>query len=414
MKVAIAGYGIEGKASYEYWHSLGNELVIVDERETIEALPEGAQVILGPDAFTHLDTFDLIIRSPSIHPSKLRYGGKVWSATNEFFAKCQVPIIGVTGTKGKGTTSSLIASILAAAGRTVHLIGNIGRPALAELAGIMPEDIVVFELSSFQLWDLKKSPQVAVILGIEPDHLDIHRDMDEYIAAKANITRHQTETDTLVYNGDNEIATKIAENSAAEKIRYPFDMVKFADALVIPGQHNVENAAAAIAATRGYVSDEATIRKGLSSFTGLPHRIKFIREVNDVKFYDDSYSSAPTASLAALKSFEQPKIILLGGFEKGADFTQLARYIAATASVRGVVAYGATRARIAASLREQGMGDDRIKLLDTKEFEKIVKVAVETARPGDVVLLSPGCASFDMFRNFTDRGEQFTEIVESL
>lgn len=414
MKVAIAGYGIEGKASYEYWRSLGSELVIADERETVEGLPEGVETLLGPDAFSHLDSVDLIIRSPSVHPDKLPYGEKVWSSTNEFFAKCPAPIIGVTGTKGKGTTSSLITSILEVSGKTVHLIGNIGKPALAELGRITPDDIVVFELSSFQLWDVKKSPHVAVILGIEPDHLDVHHDMAEYVAAKANITRWQTEEDMLVFNSENEIATSIAEKSHAQKIRYPFDMTDFADALVIPGQHNIENAAAAIAAIREYVQDDAIIRKGLTNFTGLPHRIKFIREINGIRFYDDSYSSAPTASIAALKSFEQPKVILLGGFEKGADFTELAGYIARTASVRRAVIYGATRERVAAALKGQGVDEGRYIVLDTQVFADIIKTAVESADRGDAILLSPGCASFDMFRNFTDRGEQFIKIVESL
>jgi len=414
MNVAIAGYGIEGKASYEYWRAFGHELTIVDEREAVEGIQADAKAIVGAGVFSRLRDFDLIIRSPSIHPDKLPYGDKVWSATNEFFAKCPAPIIGVTGTKGKGTTSSLIASVLQSAGKTVHLLGNIGTPALEELPKIAAEDIVVFELSSFQLWDLKKSPHVAVILGIEPDHLDVHHDMAEYIAAKANITRHQTETDKLVYKGDNEIATTIADDSLAQKVRYPFDMTRFADALVIPGQHNIENAAAAIAATSEYVQDEATIREGISSFTGLPHRIKFIREVNEVKFYDDSYSSAPTASIAALKSFDEPKVILLGGFEKGADFSELGRYIALTPSVRCAVIYGASRQRIADSLKAQGVDESKLKVLDSQDFQTIVATAANAAEAGDVVLLSPGCASFDMFRNFTDRGERFTAIIESL
>lgn len=415
MKVAIAGYGIEGEQNYHYFSTLGHEVTIVDEKHVpAQPLPDGARTMLGEDVFSKLDDFDMVVRTAGLAPRKIHTHGKMWSATNEFFEKCPAPIIGVTGTKGKGTTSSLITSILQAADTTVHLLGNIGKPALEELPKITADHIVVFELSSFQLWDIQRSPHVAVILGIEADHLDVHQDMDEYVEAKANITRYQSEDDILVYNGDNPITTKIAAASKAEKIRYPFDMSKFADALVIPGQHNVENAAAAIAATKQYVQDEAIIRSGLSSFTGLPHRIKFIREVNGVTFYDDSYSSAPTASIAALKSFEQPKIILLGGFEKGADFTELGRYIATTSSVRCAIVYGASRQRIVDSLREQGVEESRIHSLETQEFDAIVNEAVSIAQSGDVVLLSPGCASFDMFRNFTDRGETFTRIVENV
>ena len=414
MNIAIAGYGIEGKANYSYWRELGNELTIADERDEVEGLPEGAKTILGAEAFSKLSDFDLIIRSPSVHPGKLPYGDKVWSSTNEFFVKCPVPVIGVTGTKGKGTTSSLIASILAAAGRRVHVIGNIGKPALAELANIMAEDIVVFELSSFQLWDVMKSPHIAVVLGIEADHLDVHTDMDDYVNAKANITRYQTASDLLVFNTNNETARRIAESSMAKKIPYPFDMSSFADALVIPGAHNVENAAAAIAAVCEYVTDESVLRKGLASFTGLPHRIKFVRSVNDVAYYDDSYSSAPPASLAALKSFEEPKVIMLGGFERNINFDELGKYVAATPSVRCAVIYGAARERIAATLKEQGVDEGRIVAMETHNFTDIVRKAADIAEPGDVVLLSPGCASFDMFRNFTDRGDQFIRIVSSL
>ena len=413
MNIAIVGYGLEGKASYDYWDKPENTLTIVDEREHIENLPENVYTITGPDSFAQLNEFDLIIRSPSIHPKKLPYSEKVWSATNEFFAKCPAPIIGVTGTKGKGTTSSLITSILSASGKTVHLVGNIGVPALTELSKIKPEDIVVFELSSFQLWDLQCSPHVAVVLGIEADHLDVHTDMNDYISAKANITTHQLSTDIVVFNQNNAIASQIAQKSQARKIKYPFAMTDFADALVIPGKHNEENASAAIAATNEYISDQGVIRKGLTNFTGLPHRIKFVREAEGVRFYDDSYSSAPTASLAALKSFHVPKVILLGGFDKGADFSDLATYIANNQAIQ-VVAYGAVKDRIAAELRKQSVEDNRLHVLDTKDFSKIIHVAAGLAQPGDVVLLSPGCASFDMFKNFTDRGEQFIRIVEEL
>lgn len=413
MKIAIAGYGLEGRASCRYWNQPGNDLTIVDERESVEGLPDGVKVELGHDAFSRLADFDLIIRSPSIHPKKLSYDGKVWSATNEFFAKCPAPIIGVTGTKGKGTTSSLIVSILKAAGKTVHLVGNIGTPAIAELPKIQSEDIVVFELSSFQLWDLQRSPHVAVVLGIEPDHLDVHTDMDDYVAAKANIVIHQSSDDLVVFNQNNDIAREIAEKSQAQRIAYPFAMTDFADALVIPGEHNVENASAAIAATSEYVTDQNVIRKGLSDFKGLPHRIKFVREVGGVKFYDDSYSSAPSASLAALKSFQAPRIILLGGVDRSVDFSELATYIATDRSIQ-VVAYGVTKERIGAVLRAQKIDEDRLHILETTDFSEIVHAAASLAQPGSVVLLSPGCASFDMFRNFTDRGEQFIRIVEGL
>ncbi|HWT40521.1 MAG TPA: Mur ligase family protein, partial [Dongiaceae bacterium] len=205
MKIAIAGYGLEGEANYLYWSKdVANELTIVDE-STVPShpLPDGVSTILGEGAFQKLDGFDMVIRTAGLAPYKIATNGKIWSATNEFFAKCPASIIGVTGSKGKGTTSSLIASMLEKAGKKVWLVGNIGLPALDVLEKIQPDDIVVYELSSFQLWDLEKSPHIAVVLFIEQEHLDVHRSMEEYVEAKGQIAYHQTPQDTLIYNAEN-------------------------------------------------------------------------------------------------------------------------------------------------------------------------------------------------------------------
>lgn len=409
MKIALAGFGQEGRASYDYWNRDGNELTIADERETVDGLPEGANTILGQDAFSKLGDFDKIIRSPGINPKKLPYGEKVWSATNEFFEKCPAYIIGVTGTKGKGTTSSFIASILGAAGKTVHLVGNIGTPALTELSKIEPNDIVIFELSSFQLWDLKKSPHVAVVLMIEPDHLDVHDDMNDYLQAKTNICRFQTENDTVVFNSKNQLSSKIAEYSlAAIKQEYPFELGALASAVMLPGVHNQENASAAIAAVRQYVSDEILIAKGLGAFMGLPHRLKFVAEKNSVKYYDDSIATTPGSAIAALASFNEPKIIILGGKDKGADYDELIESCAR--SMATVVAIGANGPTIAKLCEEAGVAC----VEESGDMAKIVNRAAEIAAPGTVVLLSPAASSFDMFKSYVDRGNQFITAVESL
>ena len=309
MKIAIAGYGIEGRASLNYWNSAENELTIVDERDFIDELPDGVASLLGPDAFKKLHGFDLVIRTASLAPQKILTDGKIWSATNEFFEKCPAPIIGVTGTKGKGTTASLITSILRAAGRTVHLVGNIGVSAIEVLPSITADDIVVYELSSFQLWDIKKSPQAAVVLLIEPDHLNVHTDFDDYVNAKMNIRRFQSEDDICVYHPTNQYSKMIAKSTIkgiALRYAIPDDggvyvkdeafykvehRICSTNSLQLIGQHNIENACAAISVAKYYNISDDEIEEGLRDFKGLPHRIEFIRELNEVKYYNDSFSS---------------------------------------------------------------------------------------------------------------------------
>lgn len=430
MKIAIAGYGLEGKASYDYWNKDGNQITIVDEREDVGDTPIGAATILGANAFDKLVDFDIVIRSPSVNPKKLSAGPIVWSATNEFFEKCPALIIGVTGTKGKGTTCSLITSMLRAAGKTVHLVGNIGTPAIAQLPGIGVDDIVVFEMSSFQLWDIKRSPAISVILKIEPDHLDIHDGMDDYTQAKSNIRRYQTTDQACFYHANNQLSAQAATVIAGAK-RYGIkdDGAVYTEdgwfkkneqaicsiaAMQIPGEHNIENACAAISATLEVIDDYEFVETGLKSFTGLPHRIKFVRQKDSVNFYDDSYSSAPSATIAALKSFEEPKIVLLGGYDKGSDFSELAAYVAETPTVKKAIIYGQTRQRIADTFTAAGVDASRLAVLESTDFPAIISTAVSETTAGDVVILSPGCASFDMFSNFTQRGERFVGIVNAL
>lgn len=408
MKVVIAGYGIEGRTSYEYWRSLGAELTIADERSLVDDLPQDVPTILDKDAFSQLIDFDLVIRAPSVNPYKLPYGAAVWSATNEFFVKCPVPIIGITGTKGKGTTASLIASILRAAGRKVHLVGNIGTPALSELSKIQPDDLVVFELSSFQLWDAIKSPHVAVILPIEPDHLDVHDSLEDYHNAKANIARYQTTNDTTVFYQNNEISAYIATLSIGHKIPYPFPIDDVVSSLKLPGRHNQDNAAAAIAAVSEYVSDETQIRDGLAAFDGLPHRLKFVANKAGVSYYDDSISTTPGSAIAAMDAFDQPKTIILGGSSKGVMYDEIIARCKQE-NVR-VVAVGQTGHGIAELCSAQNVPCQ----YQAGDMTAIVNAAAKVSQVGDVVILSPASASFDMFKNYADRGEQFIAAVDAL
>lgn len=452
MKIAIAGFGAEGKSNYNYYAAQGaHDITIVDERDSVDGLPEGIPTILGADAFTKLQDFELVVRTAGLNPNKIQTNGKIWSATNEFFAKSPAEIIGVTGSKGKGTTCSLITNILRAAGRTVHLVGNIGVPALDELANIQADDIVVYELSSFQLWDLEKSPHVAVILHMEPDHLDVHADMEEYIRAKANIRLHQAMDDICFYHPTNQYVQQIIDMPGdvpqddfqqrdwkwrafrydASEIRDEMVASAFVKAymfcikrpgveqfstipvktLKIPGVHNQQNACAAIDAALVYgVSDEA-IAEGLSGFEGLPHRLKFVRNVDGVDYYDDSIATTPGSAIAAMAAFDQPKVMILGGSSKGADFNELAEK-AGRANIKAVIAIGEEAGKIEQAMKRNNVITFNIGMNVT--MPDIVSIAKSRAEAGDVVILTPSCASFDMFKNYSDRGDQFIAAVNSL
>lgn len=441
MKIAIAGYGLEGKQNYKYFNKPGNDLTIVDEREDID-IPSDAKYITGDGVYDDMSQFDMVIRTAGLSPLKIKKAKLVWSATNEFFAKCKAPIIGVTGTKGKGTTSSFITSILRASGKKVHLVGNIGVPALSVLPDIRPEDFVVYEMSSFQLWDIKYSPHIAVVLMIEPDHLDVHTDFEDYLKAKSNIRRWQNLNDICIYHPSNPFSQKIASVTLATldqktKGDYLNNIHRYGikdDGLVyikddffyindrkicqtscvkLPGKHNLENACAAMSAVLELKLDisDNQFAEGLRSFTGLPHRLKYVSEINNVKFYDDSISTTPGSAIAAIKSFTSPKVLILGGSYKGGDFTDLVKEIKKS-NIRQIILMGDEANRIEQFLKDAGIVK-YVNLERCSMFE-IVSKAAAAASPGDVVILSPACASFGMFKNYQDRGKKFINAVDLL
>lgn len=429
MKIAIAGYGIEGEANYNYWSAdPSNDITIVDQKQIPDKpIPEGAKTFFADDAFSQLEGYDLVIRTAGLAPRKIMTDGKIWSATNEFLEKCPAPIIGVTGSKGKGTTASLITSILQAAGRTVHLVGNIGQPALELLEHIQPSDIVVYEMSSFQLWDAKRSPQTAVVLFIEPEHLDVHEDMADYVGAKANIARFQTASNLIIFNKDNEYARSIAELSLAKKQGFADEMTAYikdeyfyygeqkicsVDVLQIPGVHNQLNAVAAIDAVWQFTKDPEAIEAGLRIFKGLPHRLAFVRTVNGVDYYDDSIATTPASAVAAIVAFDQPKVLIIGGKDKGADYRPLLIAMIKSISIRAIVSIGANGAMITGMLDDHSL--PKVHRVDSTDMQEIVSVAASLAQDGDVVILTPAAASFDMFKNYADRGDQFVAAVNAL
>ena len=423
MKIAIAGYGLEGESNYRYWAANhDNEITIADQRQPDRNLPVSIPTIIGENAFDKLQNFDLVIRTAGLAPRKIKTNGKIWSATNEFFAKCPALIIGVTGSKGKGTTASLIANIMCESGRKVWLLGNIGEPPLDILDKIKKNDVVVYELSSFQLWDLEKSPHIAVILFIEREHLDVHLNIEEYVKAKANITRYQTANDTLVYNQSNQYAHNIANDSKAHVVGYTDEKTAHVqeryfyygeqkicsiDALQVIGKHNQDNACAAIDAIWELTQDTKAIERGIHSFKGLPHRLQFVCEVNGVKYYNDSIATTPNSAIAALRSFDKPKVIILGGSSKGSDFSELGQEL--TKHDVKAILIGDEAKTIAKACQNAGFSN--FEIMENPTMTKIVNQAQSLAKPGDVVLLSPAAASFGLFKNYVDRGEQFEAAV---
>jgi UDP-N-acetylmuramoylalanine--D-glutamate ligase len=427
MKIAIAGYGVEGRSSYQYFSEEGDDITILDDRTEIDDLPDEVRAILGAAAFSHLEEYDMVVRSPSLAPQKLASAKKIWSATNEFFARCPAPIIGVTGTKGKGTTSSLAAAMLQRSGKTVHLVGNIGTPALDVLASIKESDIVVYEMSSFQLWDLEASPHVAVILMIEPDHLNIHADFDDYVLAKGKIAAHQHENDIVIYHPTNESSAKAAALSAGTRMRYMTPEAAFVeegtvkigatvicrtDEVGLKGEYNLENVCAALSAAWQFSQDSESFAQAIREFKGLEHRLEYVTTKQGIEFYNDSFSSAPTATMAAITAFAEPIVLIVGGFDKGVDLTPLAEKIMAAGNIEKVVIIGQVRHQLAKVFEQAGF--EKFDSTGETDMKKIVDLAVSYAPEGGVVLLSPGCASFDMFKNFYERGTLFKQAVSEL
>lgn len=439
---ALIGFGMEAKSAYEFLKKQNPNAIfdIYDQNKNAKIeLPAGVNFFGGVSDFSNIEA-DLIVRTPAVRPDRLPQNVKITSVTNLFFEHCPAPIIGVTGTKGKGTTSSFIASILRASGKRTYLVGNIGTAALKVLSEVTPQDAVVYEMSSFQLWDLKKSPHVGVALMIEPDHLDVHVDFDEYLTAKSQIFASQTMQDYCIFNNKNRFSKQIAsvscEKNPQNSLSYGDELsncfvrdgwfifrsfegveqkICSTDAVKLPGKHNLDNVCAAILAVKSFDKniENSAIEEGLSDFTGLPHRLKFVREVEGVRFYDDSISTTPGSAIAAIQAFDAPKVLLLGGSDKGADLTPLFDEILTSKSVKKVVIFGAQSQKLARELEFRGF-KNFINFGENPNFEDVVRGAFTSAEAGDVVILSPAHASFDMFLSYTDRGEKFVSIVEKL
>jgi len=432
MKVAIVGYGVEGKSAFEYWHKLGAEITICD-RNTATVAPEGASTQLGDSYADDLDRFDIIVRSAGIPPKEIlsHTAGiepKMTTVVDEFLRVCPTKnTVGVTGTKGKGTTSTLITKMLEAAGKKVYLAGNIGSSPLDFLEELTPEDWVVLEFSSFQLSDIHHSPHIALSLMIVPEHLNWHDDFDDYVAAKSHIFTYQNTDDIAIYYPENEASNKNGHLSKGTQIPYfaaPGALVQ-GDEIVIGdqvicktselkllGKHNWQNICAALTVVWQATQDVAALRSVVTTFAGLPYRLEFIREVDGAKYYNDSLGTTPETTIGAIEAFKQPKVMIIGGASKGVQFGDLAKAtVAPDANIRQIVLIGDMAPTIEAELKKVGF---TAYVHGGETMASAVAAAHEAAQPGDVVLMTPGCSSFDMFKDYKDRGDQFNDAVKSL
>ena len=435
-RVAVLGLGVSNRPLVRLLLEFGCSVVGCDrtpreklEEEVLELEKLGCKLHVG-DRYLDGVEADVVFRTPGMHPGNpaiqaLRQrGAQVTSEMEVFFEVAPCHLIAVTGSDGKTTTTTLIAEMLKAAGKTVWLGGNIGTPLLPLARQMKKEDFAVVELSSFQLMDMRRSPQRALITNLAPNHLDIHKDMEEYVDAKKNIFRYQKEGDLLVLNADNPITasflgpgetrffSRLGEGYVCIRdgiiCRGDTPVLPVAD-ILLPGVHNVENYMAAIAMVEGLASDE-DIRRVAQTFGGVEHRIELVRIKDGVRYYNDSIASSPTRTIAGLRSFPEKVILIAGGYDKHIPYDPLGPEICA--HVKKLFLNGATGPQIRAAV--ENCAGEKPEMVDCGDFASAVKAAAEAAEPGDVVLMSPASAAFDQFRNFMVRGNTFKELVKEL
>ena len=445
-KVLVLGVGVSNRPLVRLLLRYGIDVTCCDkttreklDAEVLELEAQGAKLHLGEGYLDGLEG-DVVFRTPGLHPDTPQIralreaGATITSEMEAFFAVCPAPIIAVTGSDGKTTTTTLISELLKQQGFKVWIGGNIGTPLLDRADEMKPEDKVVLELSSFQLMYFPYSPHVAVITNLSPNHLDIHRDMEEYITAKENLYLHQRAEDLLILNRDNEITHSFVPKARARVLEFSrqtepergvflrdgvlwrkgetTEKIMDQSEILLPGIHNVENYMAAILAVGELVSDE-NIRIVARRFGGVEHRIELVREKDGVRYYNDSIASSPTRTIAGLRSFSQKLILIAGGYDKHIPFEPLGPEI--VDHVKILILSGATAPKIeAAVLGAPNYVPGSPEILHEENFYEAVRLASRVAKPGDVVILSPAGPAFDKFKNFMVRGKEFKKTVMSL
>lgn len=447
-KIALIGIGRSNLPLISLFSSYNAKVVACDRRSYDElgeyaklAEESGAILSLGENYLKDLDV-DIVLRTPGMkyyldELVQMRSNGVIVTSEMElFFDLCPCPIIAITGSDGKTTTTTIVAEILKKAGKTVHLGGNIGKPLLPDIEKIKPTDIAVVELSSFQLISMRKSPDIAVVTNIEPNHLDVHKDMQEYIDSKKNVIAHQNAFSKAVLNADNKLSNSFSDEVRGQlrkfsrktavcngcyldgdKIIYSefsnkTEIMNISD-IKIPGMHNVENFMTAICAVWGLV-DVDTIVEVAKTFGGVAHRAEFVRELNGVRYYNDSIASSPTRTSSGTLSLYKEKIILIcGGYDKNLDYTDLGVKICD--KVKELVLLGATADKIETAVKScEKFADCGINIHRVSSMEQAVKKSYELAKNGDIVSMSPASASFDMYKDFEARGNHFKQLVNEL
>ena len=439
-KVAVLGLGVSNRPLCRMLLEFGAQVLGCDrtpreklDQEVLDLEQAGVKLHVGDDYLDGVEA-EIVFRTPGMHPgipaiAGLREkGAKITSEMEVFFEVCPCHIIGITGSDGKTTTTTLISESLKAGGRTVWLGGNIGAPLLPRVREMKADDWAVVELSSFQLMDMKRSPEISIVTNLAPNHLDVHRDMAEYVEAKTNIFNFQDAKGKLILNADNDITSqfkgngetlffsrKTQTNGVWEEngvIYRRGQKVMKSSQILIPGTHNVENYMAAIAAVEGLVSDEAIVQVA-ENFGGVEGRMEFVRLKDGVKFYNDSMASSPSRTICGLKCFRDKLLLIAGGYDKHIPYDPVAPYICQ--HVKKLYLNGATAGLIRQAVENCPDYDpEKLEIVDCGVLENAIRAADRDAENGDIVLLSPASASFDQFKNFVERGRFFKRIVKEL
>ena len=438
-RIAVLGLGVSNRPLVRLLLEFGCNVLGCDrtpreklDTEVLQLEEMGCKLSVGENYLDGVEA-DILFRTPGMHPGNpaivglAEKGAKVTSEMEVFFEVCPCHLLAVTGSDGKTTTTTLVSEMLKTAGKTVWLGGNIGTPLLPLVRQMKEEDYAVVELSSFQLMDMTRSPERAIVTNLAPNHLDIHKDMEEYVESKKNIFRYQDEKGMLILNADNAITASFRGNGETRFFsrqgreahvvlqdgviyRGGQPVLNTSD-ILLPGVHNIENYMAAIAMVEGLVEDEV-IRQVAKNFGGVEHRIELVRIKDGVKFYNDSIASSPSRTIAGLRSFQEKVILIAGGYDKHIPYDVLGPEICA--HVKHVFLCGATAPQIRAAVENCGDFHGQVALTDCGNFENAVRTAAAAAKDGDIVLMSPASAAFDEFKNFMIRGNFFKQIVKEL